>query len=129
MSSINGSSPSFPAYQPVDNSRIDNDKARYNPKEENQIGDDAEVSDGKGGWKNIGDEYRAHANRSRLDKNFLPADEKAVDNSQVNTARSQLDRNFLPSDEKAVENAPGNANRDPIDFEIKSDGKGDWVKA
>ncbi|MCK3832989.1 hypothetical protein [Pseudomonas fluorescens] len=129
MSSINGSSPSFPAYQPVDNGRIDNDKARYNPKEENQIGDDAEVSDGKGGWKNIGDEYRAHANRSRLDQNFLPADEKAVDNSQVNTARSQLDRNFLPSNEKAVENAPGNANRDPIDFEIKSDGKGDWVKA
>ncbi|MCK3828403.1 MULTISPECIES: hypothetical protein [unclassified Pseudomonas] len=129
MSSINGSSPSFPAYQPVDNGRIDNDKARYNPKEENQIGDDAEVSDGKGGWKNIGDEYRAHANRSRLDQNFLPADEKAVDNSQVNTARSQLDRNFLPSDEKAVENAPGNANHDPIDFEIKSDDKGDWVKA
>lgn len=129
MSSINGSSPSFPAYQPVDNGRIDNDKARYNPKEENEIGDDAEVSDGKGGWKSIGDEYRAHANRSRLDQNFLPSDEKAVDNSQVNTARSRLDRNFLPSDEKAVENAKGNANRDPIDFEIKSDGKGDWVKA
>jgi len=73
MSSINGSAPFVPAYQPAAKHPIDNDVPRKNSLDK-QAGEDAEVSNGKGGWKNIGNATRDHANRTRLDRNFLPSD-------------------------------------------------------
>ncbi|MBI6663389.1 hypothetical protein YA0721_20215, partial [Pseudomonas carnis] len=83
MSSISGFTPSIPTHQPVDASKIDNDKPRYNPLEENRLGDEAEVSDGKCSWKSVGDEYRAYANRNRFDRLFLPSDKKAIHDAQI----------------------------------------------
>ena len=84
MSSISDSIPFVPAYQPAGKHPIDNDVPRTNPLDK-QAGEDAEVSNGKGGWKSIGNATRDHANRTRLDRNFLPSDKKIVDDSRVNT--------------------------------------------
>ncbi|MCF5691708.1 hypothetical protein GIV23_24950 [Pseudomonas sp. PA-1-2A] len=105
MSSISGFTPSIPTYQPVYASKIDNDKPRYNPLEENRVGDDAEVSDGKCGWKSVGDEYRAYANRNRFDRLFLPSDKKAIHDAQIHPLPHRFDQHFLPSDKKAIHDA------------------------
>ncbi|AZE55777.1 hypothetical protein C4K03_3624 [Pseudomonas synxantha] len=106
MSSINASIPFIPTHPPVSKSTIDNDTPRHNPLEKNKIGDDAEVSDGKGGWKNAGDHYRADFNRKRIDEGFPSSDKKTGDNSQVNT-RPPFP-NMLPTDEKANDNSQVN---------------------
>ncbi|AZE61634.1 hypothetical protein PFLU3_41480 [Pseudomonas fluorescens] len=103
MTSINGFVPFIPAQHPADKSRIDSDQARHNPLDKT-AGEDAEVFDDKKAGISASDEARAQANRNRLDGNFLPSDEKTVDDAQLN------------------------AKREPIDFEIKSDGKDGWVK-
>ena len=105
MSSISGFTPSIPTHQPVDASKIDNDKPRYNPLEENRVGDDAEVSDGKCGWKSVGDEYRAYANRNRFDRLFLPSDKKAIHVAQVHPLPHRFDHHFVPSDKKVIDDA------------------------
>ena len=132
MSSINGSAPFVPAYQPAAKHPIDNDVPRKNSLDK-QAGEDAEVSNGKGGWKNIGNATRDHANRTRLDRNFLPSDKKIVDDSKVNTHIQYHGSGTLPafstSDYKALDDSPSNTHREPIDFEIKPDGIGGWTKA
>lgn len=132
MSSINGSAPFVPAFQPAGKHPIDNDVPRKNSLDK-QAGEDAEVSNGKGGWKNIGNATRDHANRTRLDRNFLPSDKKIVDDSQVNTHIQYHGSGTLPafstSDYKALDDSPSNTHREPIDFEIKPDGNGGWTKA
>ena len=132
MSSINGSAPFVPAYQPAAKHPIDNDVPRKNSLDK-QAGEDAEVSNGKGGWKNIGNATRDHANRTRLDRNFLPSDKKIVDDSRVNTHIQYHGSGTLPafstSDYKALDDSPSNTHREPIDFEIKPDGNGGWTKA
>lgn len=156
MSSINGSAPFVPAYPPAGKHPIDNDVPRKNALDK-QAGEDAEVSNGKGGWKNIGNATRDHANRTRLDRNFLPSDKKIVDDFQVNTnARYHGTGTLpafpaptynpfddiaaitkapyhgigtLPADYKALDDSPSSVHREPIDFEIKPDGNGGWAKA
>ena len=96
MSSINGSAPFVPAYQPAAKHPIDNDVPRKNSLDK-QAGEDAEVSNGKGGWKNIGNATRDHANRTRLDRNFLPSDKKIVDDAQVNTSAGYHRSGTLPA--------------------------------
>ncbi|KRP41135.1 hypothetical protein SAMN04490190_0608 [Pseudomonas libanensis] len=127
MFSINGSTPSIPAYPPVSTSPIDNDAPRHNPLEKNQIGDDAEIFNGNGGGKNVGNHFRADFNRKRIEQDFLSSDKKTGDSSQV-SPRPPFS-NMLPTDEKASDNSLININPAPIDFEIKSDGNGGWVKA
>ena len=132
MSSISDSIPFVPAYQPAAKHPIDNDVPRTNPLDK-QAGEDAEVSNGKGGWKSIGNATRDHANRTRLDRNFLPSDKKIVDDSKVNTHIQYHGSGTLPafstSDYKALDDSPSNTHREPIDFEIKPDGIGGWTKA
>lgn len=132
MSSISDSIPFVPAYQPAGKHPIDNDVPRTNPLDK-QAGEDAEVSNGKGGWKSIGNATRDHANRTRLDRNFLPSDKKIVDDSKVNTHIQYHGSGTLPafstSDYKALDDSPSNIHREPIDFEIKPDGIGGWTKA
>ena len=132
MSSISDSIPFGPAYQPAGKHPIDNDVPRTNPLDK-QAGEDAEVSNGKGGWKSIGNATRDHANRTRLDRNFLPSDKKIVDDSKVNTHIQYHGSGTLPafstSDYKALDDSPSNTHREPIDFEIKPDGIGGWTKA
>ena len=132
MSSISDSIPFVPAYQPAGKHPIDNDVPRTNPLDK-QAGEDAEVSNGKGGWKSIGNATRDHANRTRLDRNFLPSDKKTVDDAQVNTRAGYHGTGTLPAfptwDDKALNDSASNALRQPIDFEIKPDGNGGWTKA
>ncbi|WP_218581559.1 hypothetical protein, partial [Pseudomonas sp. L13] len=145
MSSINGSVPSIPTYQPTGKHPIDHDVPRKNPLDK-QAGEDAEVSNDKGGWKTIGNATRDHANRIRLDRNFLPSDEKNVDASAVSTNSRPIASDFLPTN--TIDDRWVSANRDfdtkpigspdqpkagavqePIDVEIRSDGNGGWVQA
>lgn len=148
MTSISGSAPSLPAYQPAGKNPIDNDTPRQNPLDK-KAGEDAEVSYGKGGWKNISNETRAHTNRTRLDQNFLPpnkkiehrnpytkpaippSDNKIVDGSQNNIGhRNPLTLPAIPpSDNKIFDDSQINAHREPIDFEIKPRGNPDQPKA
>ncbi|WP_330211658.1 hypothetical protein [Pseudomonas sp. AM4(2022)] len=128
MSSIKSSIPFTPAYPPVAKGHIDSDQSRTNPLDKT-AGEDAEVSNGKGGWKNVGSEYRAHANRNRIDQPTLPSNKKIIDDSQANAQLYRPDHNFLPSDKKTIDDSQANANHDPIDVEIKPDGKGGWVQA
>lgn len=148
MSSINGSVPSIPAYQPVEKGHIDNDKPRQ-PSLDKIAGKDAEVFTVKDGRISAGDESRAHANRNRLERDFPATDKKFIDNSLVPARQSAADllptdkknidnsliperppaADLLPSDKKPVDNSLVSAKRDAIDFEIKSDGNGGWVKA
>ncbi|MEW5699003.1 hypothetical protein [Pseudomonas synxantha] len=112
MSSINTPTPSIPAYQPVDTTRIGNDTPKSNALEQNEFGEDAEVSDSKGGWISASDQYRAHANRQRLEQeaNHEPIDFEI---------KSDGNDGWVKADDS----------QEPIDFEIKSDGNGGWVKA
>lgn len=126
MSSINGSVPFIPAYQPVEKGHIDNDKPKQNPLDKT-AGEDAEVFTGKNTGISAGDESRAHAIRNRLAQTFLASDEKPVDNSLIPERPPAAD--LLPSDKKPIDNSLVSAKRDAIDFEIKSDGNGGWVKA
>lgn len=128
MSSINGSVPSIPTYQPTGKHPIDHDVPRNNPLDK-QAGEDAEVSNDQGGWKNIGNATRDHANRIRLDRNFLPSDEKNVDASGVSTNFRPIAADLLPTDKKTFDDTWGSAKGEPVDFEIESDGKGSWVRA
>ena len=106
MSSINGSTPYIPAYQPASNNPIDNDTPRPNPQEKNPVGDDAEVLNGKGGRKNIGDHLRADFNRKRIDQDFPPAGKKTGDDSQVNN-RPPFS-NMLPTAENTSDDSQVN---------------------
>jgi hypothetical protein len=150
MSSIKSSIPFTPAYPPVAKGHIDSDQSRTIPLDKT-AGEDAEASNGKGGWKNVGAEYRAHANRNRIDPPPLPANKKIIDDSQANAPLYRPDQNVLPSDKKTIDDAQANAplyrpdqnvlpsdkktiddsqaSHDPIDVEIKPDGKGGWVQA
>ena len=148
MSSINGSVPFIPAYQPVEKGHIDNDKPKQNPLDKT-AGEDAEVFTGKNTGISAGDESRAHAIRNQLAQTFLASDEKPVDNSLVPERQSAADllptdkknidnsliperppaADLLPSDKKPIDNSLVSAKRDAIDFEIKSDGNGGWIKA
>lgn len=117
MSSIKSSIPFTPAYPPVAKGHIDSDQSRPNPLDKT-AGGDAEVSNGKGGWKNAGAEYRAHANRNRIDQPPQPSTKKTVDDSQVNAPLYRPDHTPLPSDKKNLDDSPVNANHGPIDVEI-----------
>ena len=126
MSSINGSVPFIPAYQPVEKGHIDNDKPKQNPLVKT-AGEDAEVFTVKDGRISAGNESRAHANRNRLDRDFPATDKKRIDNSLV--PERPLAADLLPTDATPIDNSLVSAKRDAIDFEIKSDGNGGWVKA
>lgn len=106
MSSIKSYVPFTPAYPPVGKGHIDSGQARHNPLDKT-AGEDAEVASGKGGWKNASSDYRAHANRSRLDHKFLPSDKKIIDNAQANVGNLPPNTAYgpaiLPSDHNAVD--------------------------
>ena len=108
MPSISDSIPFVPAYQPAGKHPIDNDVPRTNPLDK-QAGEDAEVSNGKGGWKTHGSATRDHANRTRLDRNFLPSNKKIVDDSRV-SSKGQYHRSgtrpVFPEDFHAPTKAP-----------------------
>ena len=111
MPSISDSIPFVPAYQPAGKHPIDNDVPRTNPLDK-QAGEDAEVSNGKGGWKTHGSATRDHANRTRLDRNFLPSNKKIVDDSRV-SSKGQYHRSgtrpVFPEDFHAPTKAPTKA--------------------
>ena len=111
MPSISDSIPFVPAYQPAGKHPIDNDVPRTNPLDK-QAGEDAEVSNGKGGWKTHGSATRDHANRTRLDRNFLPSNKKIVDDSWV-SSKGQYHRSgtrpVFPEDFHAPTKAPTKA--------------------
>ena len=148
MSSIKSSIPFTPAYPPVAKGHIDSDQSRTIPLDKT-AGEDAEVFTVKDGRISAGDESRAHANRNRLERDFPATDKKFIDNSLVPERQSAADllptdkknidnsliperppaADLLPSDKKPIDNSLVSAKRDAIDFEIKSDGNGGWIKA
>ena len=131
MTSIKSSVPFTPAYPPVDKGHIDSGQARHNPLDKT-AGEDAEIANGKGGWKNASKDYRSHANRTRLEHNFLPSDKKIVDDTQANAAIRHPNTAFgpavSPAEHTGVDSSQVNAHREPSNFEITPDGNGGWTK-
>lgn len=107
MSSINGSNPTIPTYPST--GTITNDKLNLNKMKAKKPWEDEYVRDGKGGWKQVSHENRAHTNRQRIEQD----------------AGHPINESINNRDDGGTKAARGQA---PIDFEIKSDGKGEWVK-
>ena len=129
MSSINGSNPTIPTYPST--GTITNDKLNLNKMKAKKPWEDEYVRDGKGGWKQVSHENRAHTNRQRIEQDAGHPINESINNRDdggTKAARGQAPIDFEIKSDGKGEWVKVDGDQEPIDFEIKSDGKGEWVK-